>query len=172
MSKPEWGIKRVCPSCSIKYYDFNKNPIICPKCEFEFDPDLLLKSRKGRSIASKIDNNEVSSDVKKEEETLEEDINSIENAQEILEIDDETDIQNNDIDTNIEENINNHNEDLEIIDNELEEKDDFSIEINDESDDSIEDKNWINGAIAQLGERYTGSVEVRGSSPLSSTNMI
>ncbi len=141
MSKPEWGIKRVCPSCSIKYYDFNKNPIICPKCEFEFDPDLLLKSRKGRSIASKIDNNEVSSDVKKEEETLEEDINSIENAQEILEIDDETDIQNNDIDTNIEENINNDNEDLEIIDNDLEEKDDFSIEINDESDDSIEDKN-------------------------------
>ena len=107
MSKPEWGIKRVCPSCSIKYYDFNKNPIICPKCEFEFDPDLLLKSRKGRSIASKIDNNEVTSDVKKEEETMEEDINSIENAQEILEIDDETDIQNNDIDTNIEENIDN-----------------------------------------------------------------
>ena len=141
MSKPEWGIKRVCPSCSIKYYDFNKNPIICPKCEFEFDPDLLLKSRKGRSIASKIDNNEVSSDVKKEEETMEEDINSIENAQEILEIDDETDIQNNDIDTNIEENINNDNEDLEIIDNDLEEKDDLSIEINDESDDSIEDKN-------------------------------
>ena len=26
MSEPEWGIKRVCPSCSIKYYDFNKNP--------------------------------------------------------------------------------------------------------------------------------------------------
>ena len=140
MSKPEWGIKRVCPSCSIKYYDFNKNPIICPKCEFEFDPDLLLKSRKGRSIASKIENNEVSNDVKKEEETLEEDINSIENDQEILDIDDETDIQNNDIDTNIEENINNDNEDLEIIDNDLEEKDDFSIEINDETDDSIDDK--------------------------------
>ena len=140
MSKPEWGIKRVCPSCNIKYYDFNKNPIKCPKCEFEFDPDLLLKSRKGRSIASKIDNNEVSSDVKKEEETMEEDINSIENAQEILEIDDETDIQNNDIDTNIEENINNDNEDLEIIDNDLEEKDDFSIEIDDESNNNIEDK--------------------------------
>ena len=140
MSKPEWGIKRVCPSCSIKYYDFNKKPIICPKCEFEFDPDLLLKSRKGRSIASKIDNNEVSSDVKKEEETMEEDINSIENAQEILEIDDETDIQNNDIDTNIEENINNDNEDLEIIDKDLEEKDDLAIEINDETEDSNKDK--------------------------------
>ena len=63
---------------SIKYYDFNKSPIICPKCEFEFDPDLLLKSRKGRSIATKTEVNEVSSDVKKEEETLEDDINAIE----------------------------------------------------------------------------------------------
>ena len=140
MSKPEWGIKRVCPSCNIKYYDFNKNPIVCPKCEFEFDPDLLLKSRKGRSIASKIDNNEVSSDVKKEEETLEEDINSIENAQEILEIDDETDIQDNDIENNIEEKIGTDDDDIEIIEDDLEDKGDFSIEIDDEDDNSIEDE--------------------------------
>jgi uncharacterized protein (TIGR02300 family) len=140
MSKPEWGIKRVCPSCSIKYYDFNKSPIICPKCEFEFDPDLLLKSRKGRSIATKTEVNEVSSDVKKEEETLEDDINSIENDGDILEIDDETDIQDNDIENNIEEKINTDVDDIEIIENDLEEKDDFSIEIDDEEDNSIEDQ--------------------------------
>ena len=139
MSKPEWGIKRVCPSCSIKYYDFNKSPIICPKCEFEFDPDLLLKSRKGRSIATKTEVNEVSSDVKKEEETLENDINSIENDEDILEIDDETDIQDNDIENNIEEKINT-DDDIEIIEDDLEDKDDFSIEINDEDNNSIEDQ--------------------------------
>ena len=121
MSKPEWGIKRVCPSCSIKYYDFNKNPIICPKCEFEFDPDLLLKSRKGRSIATKNENNIVSNDTKKETETLEEDINSLEDD-EVLEIDDETDVEEGDIDSN------------------LEDKDDISIEIDDEDDNSIEDQ--------------------------------
>ena len=125
MSNPEWGIKRVCPSCSIKYYDFNKSPIICPKCEFEFDPDLLLKSRKGRSIATKTEVNEVSSDMKKEEETLEDDINSIENNGDILEIDDETDVQDDDI---------------EILDDGLEDKDDFSIEIDDADDNSIEDQ--------------------------------
>ena len=140
MSEPEWGIKRVCPSCSIKYYDFNKNPIICPKCEFEFDPDLLLKSRKGRSIATKSEDNVVSSDLKKEEETLEQDINSIENNEEILEIDDETDIQDDDIDNNIDKNINTGDNDIEIIEDGLEEKDDFSIEIEDEDDDSIEDQ--------------------------------
>ena len=140
MSKPEWGIKRVCPSCSIKYYDFNKSPIICPKCEFEFDPDLLLKSRKGRSIATKTEVNEVSSDVKKEEETLEEDINLIENDENILEIDDETDIQNNDIDNNIDKKINSEVDDIEIIEDGLEDKDDFSIEIDDEDGKSTEDQ--------------------------------
>ena len=140
MSKPEWGIKRVCPSCNIKYYDFNKNPIICPKCEFEFDPDLLLKSRKGRSIASKNDDNEVSSDVEKEEKTLENDLNSIENSEEILEIDDETVISNDDIDANIEEKINDEDESLEIIDDELEEKDNFSIEVDDETNTTSEDE--------------------------------
>ena len=139
MSNPEWGIKRVCPSCSTKYYDFNKNPIICPKCEFEFDPDLLLKSRKGRSIATKSEENIVSSDVQKEEETLEEDINLIENDEDILEMDDENDIQD-DIDNNIEEKINTDNDDIEIIDDSLEDKNDFSIEINDEDDKSSKDE--------------------------------
>ena len=137
MSKPEWGIKRVCPSCSIKYYDFNKSPIICPKCKFEFDPDLLLKSRKGRSIATKTEVNEVSSDVVKEEETLENDINSIENDENILEIDDETEVQDNDIDNDIDEKINTNDDNIEIIEDGLEDKEDFSIEIDDEDNDSI-----------------------------------
>ena len=131
MSNPEWGIKRACPSCGIKYYDFNKNPIICPKCEFKFDPDLLLKSRKGRSIASKTEEVEVSKDSKKEEETLEEDINLLQDDDEILEI------ENDDIDNKIEENIVEH-DNLEIIDDDLHEKDDFSVEIKD--DDNEDEK--------------------------------
>ena len=87
MSKPEWGIKRVCPSCSIKYYDFNKDPIICPKCEFQFDPDLLLKSRKGRSIAAKIEDN-----INEDNEDIEIiDDDADENEEFSIEIDDETD---------------------------------------------------------------------------------
>ena len=135
MSKPEWGIKRVCPSCSIKYYDFNKNPIICPKCEFEFDPDLLLKSRKGRSIATKNENNIVSNDTQKETETLEEDINSLENDENILEIDDETEIEEGVIDSNLEDNVNEDNGDIEVIDDDINENDEFSIEIDDQTDD-------------------------------------
>ena len=137
MSNPEWGIKRACPSCGIKYYDFKKNPIICPKCEFEFDPDLLLKSRKGRSIVSKVEDVELSKDSDQETETLEEDINSLQNDDEILEIDNVSEIENDDIDNKIEENVNNDDDNLEIIDDDLDEKDDFSVEI---SDDDQEDE--------------------------------
>ena len=32
MAKPELGTKRLCASCSAKFYDLNKDPIHCPKC--------------------------------------------------------------------------------------------------------------------------------------------
>ena len=54
MAKLEWGKKRICLGCSLKYYDFNKSPITCPTCKVEFDPDLYLKSRKGKSLSSKL----------------------------------------------------------------------------------------------------------------------
>ena len=53
MAKLEWGKKRICPSCGLKYYDFNKSPIKCPSCSLEFDPDSYLKSRKGKSMSPK-----------------------------------------------------------------------------------------------------------------------
>ena len=32
MAKPELGTKRLCGNCSAKFYDLNKDPIVCPKC--------------------------------------------------------------------------------------------------------------------------------------------
>lgn len=32
MAKPELGSKRVCHSCSTKFFDLNKDPVLCPKC--------------------------------------------------------------------------------------------------------------------------------------------
>ena len=49
MAKPEWGIKRVCQSCSTLFYDFDKSPIICPSCGSAFDPEAVLKSRRNRA---------------------------------------------------------------------------------------------------------------------------
>ena len=54
MAKPEWGKKRICLACNTKYYDLNKSPIICPSCGSEFDPDIYLKSRKGKNLSTKV----------------------------------------------------------------------------------------------------------------------
>lgn len=48
MSKLEWGLKRVCPSCTTRFYDLRKNPILCPKCGTIYDPEALVKPRRGR----------------------------------------------------------------------------------------------------------------------------
>lgn len=35
MVRPEFGNKRVCVSCSTRFYDLGKSPAICPKCGTE-----------------------------------------------------------------------------------------------------------------------------------------
>jgi len=46
VAKPEWGIKRICPSCGARYYDMRHDPIVCPKCKTVYDPEALLKTRR------------------------------------------------------------------------------------------------------------------------------
>jgi uncharacterized protein (TIGR02300 family) len=48
VAKPEWGTKRQCQSCGAKYYDFAREPIVCPACSAVFDPEAILKARRPR----------------------------------------------------------------------------------------------------------------------------
>src|SRR5579864_918821 len=51
LAKPEWGTKRICPSCGARYYDLMRDPIVCPKCSTPFDPEALLRARRARPAA-------------------------------------------------------------------------------------------------------------------------
>ena len=46
MGKPEWGAKRLCTSCGVKFYDFNKTPVTCPKCGSRVEPDPPARSKR------------------------------------------------------------------------------------------------------------------------------
>ncbi len=46
MAKPNRGLKRTCQSCTARFYDLEKDPIICPKCGVEFDPEAVLKNKR------------------------------------------------------------------------------------------------------------------------------
>jgi len=54
VSKAEWGMKRICPGCGMRYYDMKKNPPTCPKCKTPFDPENLLRARRGRNADKKV----------------------------------------------------------------------------------------------------------------------
>jgi len=50
LSKPELGTKRDCPSCGAKFYDLNKNPVVCPKCKHEYVPDTGAKAKRAKPV--------------------------------------------------------------------------------------------------------------------------
>ena len=147
MSKKEWGIKRICPSCGIKYYDFNKSPIVCPECNFEFDPDLLLKSRKGRTVSNKVE--EVAPESNTSSKTENEEIDVLDGQESIIE-----EIQQEDnglsseilndtaegklVDEESEDNEEIHfiEEELSSVESELSDNDDITIEIDEEDEKS------------------------------------
>lgn len=41
MPKDEWGVKRVCPSCSTRFYDLRSDPMTCPSCGASFTVESL-----------------------------------------------------------------------------------------------------------------------------------
>lgn len=46
MIKAEWGTKRTCPKCGVRFYDLGKDsPINCLSCNNMWDPEPVLKSK-------------------------------------------------------------------------------------------------------------------------------
>lgn len=41
MPKDEWGVKRACPKCATRFYDLQRDPMICPACGHEFTLESL-----------------------------------------------------------------------------------------------------------------------------------
>ncbi len=52
MAKPEWGSKRLCQGCGARFYDLQRNPITCPKCDAVFEPVVLPRSRRAAAKAA------------------------------------------------------------------------------------------------------------------------
>ena len=132
MAKPEWGKKRICLACNTKYYDFNKSPIICPSCGSEFDPDIYLKSRKGKNLSTKV--------VSEKNQNMSEDISNIDDIEsdtddEVVSDDDplldiNTENEDSETESGVELNID---EDISFIDeDDINEDDEVSEEIIDE----------------------------------------
>jgi uncharacterized protein (TIGR02300 family) len=51
LASPELGAKQICPACGAKFYDLNRRPAVCPKCQAAFDPEEAVKTRRVRARA-------------------------------------------------------------------------------------------------------------------------
>ncbi len=49
MAKPEWGVKRACLACGTRFYDMQKEPILCPSCGTKFDVESIFRPRRARA---------------------------------------------------------------------------------------------------------------------------
>jgi uncharacterized protein (TIGR02300 family) len=45
LAKPELGSKRQCQNCGAKFFDLNKDPIVCPKCGTVFQVLAAARAR-------------------------------------------------------------------------------------------------------------------------------
>ncbi len=46
MVNAEWGAKRTCPKCAVRFYDLGKDdPVTCIACAATFVPEPVLKSK-------------------------------------------------------------------------------------------------------------------------------
>lgn len=56
MGKAELGTKRLCPNCGAKYYDLNRDPVTCPKCNALFATGLVaVRPQKAKPAAAEED---------------------------------------------------------------------------------------------------------------------
>ncbi|PNG25148.1 TIGR02300 family protein [Methylocella silvestris] len=51
MAKPELGNKRQCQNCGTRFFDLNKNPIVCPKCGTVFQGAPLSRAAQRAAAA-------------------------------------------------------------------------------------------------------------------------
>ena len=54
MAKPEWGAKRACQSCGVRYYDLRRSPIKCPACGAVFTPEQMPRRRSSAPAAAPV----------------------------------------------------------------------------------------------------------------------
>lgn len=94
MPKEEWGVKRVCPSCSTRFYDLQNDPMTCPSCAHEFSLESLTGTKSRTMQADKPDAQNKENVVEAEEDVIlddDEDDADVDLGDDVLEEDEDDD---------------------------------------------------------------------------------
>lgn len=88
MAKPELGTKRLCLSCGAKFYDLNRDPILCPKCSAPF----YVAAVRAAPIASTVDDEDEGAEADAVDIVSLDDVAAEEDAPETVSDDDDIDL--------------------------------------------------------------------------------
>jgi uncharacterized protein (TIGR02300 family) len=115
VAKPELGTKRQCLSCGAKFYDLNKDPIVCPKCSTVF----VVQALRGRADARSEEGDDVELETGADIVSLDE-VAAGEKAKEVV-VDDDVDLEDDidDDDTFLEEDETSDDDVSDLIDGDI-----------------------------------------------------
>ena len=117
MAKPDLGAKRQCLNCGTKFFDFSKDPILCPKCGTVFQAAPLTRAPVRSANKVEEDDAEVEAGpevVSLEDAAVEEDKGA--SVDEDIEVDDDTAAD----DTFLEEEETDPDDVADLIDSDIE----------------------------------------------------
>ena len=97
MPKEEWGVKRVCPNCSTRFYDLQRDPMTCPSCGHSVALDVLLGNKTKPAVADRSAKAQKEEVVEEDEDVLEDDDADVDLGDDVLEDDDDDTVDLDDI---------------------------------------------------------------------------
>jgi uncharacterized protein (TIGR02300 family) len=116
VAKPELGGKRQCLTCATKFYDLNRDPILCPKCGAVFQVAPLAR------VAARPMDEETETEKDETEVVSLSEVEDAENKPDAIEIDDDVEIDDADEadDTFLEEEEGEDDDVAGLIDGDIE----------------------------------------------------
>ncbi|MEM6678228.1 MAG: TIGR02300 family protein [Pseudomonadota bacterium] len=140
MPKPEWGVKRTCPTTGQRFYDLNKDPIISPFTGEVVDLSKTEKRKPGRTTRATATPVAAKELVEEEEELIEKDETDTdeEEAEEATIVEEDLDMSSTDDDEG--DDGDDNADDGDDVDDD-EELGDFESDVlleDEEDDDDIE----------------------------------
>lgn len=135
MAKPEWGAKRTCQNCGVRFYDLCRETIVCPVCSTVYDVDRQTRVRRGgvkEEVASqsKISKSAVAGEV--DEDLIDETVDAVD--------DDDSEESETEGDGDDLDDLNTEGQDLMEDTSDLGEDGDDIGEVMEHIDEEIEDK--------------------------------
>ncbi|WP_339109018.1 FYDLN acid domain-containing protein [Thioclava sp. GXIMD4216] len=98
MPKEEWGVKRLCPHCQSRFYDLNRDPMICPVCSNSFTLESVSSGRGHVLVADKTGNKQADLDVDDlGDDDLDDDAGDVDLDDDLLDEDDDDNVSLDDI---------------------------------------------------------------------------